>query len=97
MTTSVTPNDWFKHRPWIDEPNASVDAYVKSVAKIDDYDLKGKLEYWRECGIVIFEGAVDTATVDSLLDDVKYLIHHPKEFEITVETGGQTALPHQRS
>ena len=94
MTTTVTAADWFKGRPWIDEPNAPIEAYVNSVATIHDYDLKEKLESWNENGIVIFEGAVDTAKIDSLLNDVEYLVHHPKEnFEITVETRGQSHVP----
>ncbi len=93
MTIPVTAADWFKGRPWIDEPNAPIDAYVKSVANINDYDLKEQLESWHENGIVVFEGAVDTAKIDSLLGDVEYLVHHPKEFELTVETRGELHLP----
>jgi ectoine hydroxylase-related dioxygenase (phytanoyl-CoA dioxygenase family) len=93
MTTTVTAADWFKGRPWIDEPDAAIEAYVNSVANINDYDLKEKLESWNENGIVVFEGAVDTAKIDSLLTDVDYLVHHPKEFELTVETRGETHVP----
>ncbi|MGA9996511.1 MAG: phytanoyl-CoA dioxygenase family protein [Pyrinomonadaceae bacterium] len=89
MVTTVTPDDWFKRRPWVDEPDAAIKAYVNSVATIKDYDLKEKLESWRENGIVIFEGAVDTAKIDALLEDVDYLVQHQKEFEITVEVRGQ--------
>ena len=93
MTRTVTAADWFNRRPWIDEPNAAIEAYVKSVATINDYDLKEKLESWRENGIVIFEGAVDTAKIDSLLNDVEYLVHHQKEFELMVEMPGGIQVP----
>lgn len=85
MATTVTAADWFRHRPWIDEPNAPVGEYVKSVATIHDYNLEEKLQSWRENGIVVFEGAVETAKIDALLNDVEYLVHHQKNFEITVE------------
>lgn len=93
MTTIVTRDDWFKRRPWIDEPHPAVESYVNSVANIGDYNLKEKLENWRQDGIVIFEGAVETAKIDSLLSDVDYLVHHQKEFEITVEARGQNHYP----
>ena len=93
MPTTITAADWFNRRPWIDEPNAAIEAYVKSVATINDYDLKEKLESWKENGIVVFEGAVDTAKIDSLLNDVEYLVQNQKEFEITVETGGGNHVP----
>lgn len=93
MTRTVTAADWFNRRPWIDEPNAAIEAYVKSVATVNDYDLKEKLESWRENGIVIFEGAVDNTKIDSLLNDVEYLVHHQTEFEITVETPRGSHVP----
>jgi ectoine hydroxylase-related dioxygenase (phytanoyl-CoA dioxygenase family) len=93
MTTTVTAADWFKRRPWIDEPDAAIEAYVKSAATIHDYDLKEKLESWRENGIVIFEGAVDNARIDSLLSDIDYLVQNQKGFEITVETRGGLHVP----
>ena len=93
MTRTATIADWYKHRPWIDEPNAAIEAYVKSVPTVNDYDLKEKLESWKENGIVIFEGAVDTAKIDSLLKDVEYLVQHHKEFELMVETYGGNRVP----
>jgi phytanoyl-CoA hydroxylase len=93
LPTTVTAADWFQHRPWIDEPDAAIEAYVKSVATVHDYDLKEKLECWRENGIVIFEGAVDHSKIGSLLSDVEYLVHNQKDFEITVETPKALHVP----
>jgi phytanoyl-CoA hydroxylase len=93
MTRTATADDWFNRRPWIDEPNAAIDAYVKSVATIHDYDLKEKLKSWKENGIVIFEGAVDNTKIDSLLNDIEYLVHHRQEYEITVEMPGGGHAP----
>ncbi|MSU61412.1 MAG: hypothetical protein EXS31_03290 [Pedosphaera sp.] len=91
--TKITARDWFKKRPWIDDPYASIDDYVATEAPCKDYDLKKQLEHWRDHGIVIFENAVDTATIDALLSDIDHLVHHPTEFEITVETRGELHRP----
>ena len=32
MKRTVTAADWFNRRPWIDEPDAAIETYVKSVA-----------------------------------------------------------------
>jgi hypothetical protein len=57
---AITAQDWYRSRPWVDEPNADIDAYCRSVARPEDYDLRAKLDYWREHGVVIFEQAIDT-------------------------------------
>jgi len=81
--------NWFEQRPWIDDPGASIDAYLRSLPSLpSEYDLKAKLEHWRDHGIVIFEGAVDSSTVDSLLDDVDCLVRNPSEYEVTIDVGG---------
>jgi phytanoyl-CoA hydroxylase len=95
-TTSArtTAQDWFARRPWIDEPDASIDAYVKSVNSPPvDYDLKAQLLHWREHGIVIFENAVPHSIIDSLLADIDCLVRNPKEYELTVDLGD--GKPHQ--
>lgn len=80
-------------RPWIDEPNASIEAYVQSLAQPEDYDLPAQLEHWREHGVVIFEGALEAGAIQELLDDIDYLVRHPSEFDITVETRGERHRP----
>ncbi|MBA2269488.1 MAG: phytanoyl-CoA dioxygenase family protein [Chthoniobacterales bacterium] len=89
MSATTTAETWLSRRPWIDEPGASIDEYVSKVGPApDDYDLKDQLNHWREHGIVIFEGAVSHDTIDALLADIDYLVHHPKDFEISVDLGG---------
>jgi len=89
----TTAKDWIAQRPWIDEPDASIEKYVNSLARPEDYDLKAQLQHWRDHGIVIFENAVDPQAIDRLLADVDYLTRHPSEFDITVETRGQLHRP----
>jgi len=94
MATRTTAENWFERRPWIDEPDASIDEYVSSAPSLPvDYDLKAQLEHWREHGIVIFEQAVDERAIDALLEDVECLVTHPTEYEVTVDPGGGTHIP----
>lgn len=86
---TITARDWFIDRPWIDEPDADIDAYCRSVAHPEDYDLKAKLEYWREHGVVIFENAIDTGLLDLLQEDLDTLQGDPSGYDITVQTGGR--------
>ncbi len=92
MATITTAENWFERRPWIDEPNASIDDYIRSAPSLPtDYQLDEQLEHWREHGIVIFEKAVDEQVIDSLLEDVECLVTHPTEYEVTVDPGGGDA------
>ena len=65
-----------------------VDEYVARAAHPQDYDLRAKLEEWREAGVVVFPGCVDGALIDLLLDDIEYLSSHPSAFELDVEHKG---------
>ena len=84
-----TAQDWYTRRPWIDEPDADIDAYCRRVARPEDYDLKAKLEHWQEHGVVIFEGAIDPSLIDLLNADLDALVRAPSEHELTVEVAGR--------
>lgn len=44
--------------PWIDRPDADVDAYVRGLSSLpQEYDLRAQLHHWREQGFVVFRGA----------------------------------------
>jgi phytanoyl-CoA hydroxylase len=85
----LTAEAWHLTIPWIDYPDADIDAYVAKVAQPEDYDLKAKLECWREHGVAIFEQAVDPSLLDALQDDLAYLMDHSGDFEVLVEHAGQ--------
>ena len=94
MNIKISAQDWFQRRPWIDEPSASIDEYVRTVStRPTAYDLKEKLEHWREHGIVIFERAVEYSLIASLLNDVKCLVDHPTDYELSVDLGGGPHVP----
>ena len=54
-----------------------------------DYDLKEKLSFWKEHGIVIFENAIDPKLLDLLQADVAHLIEHAMDYDLLVEHGGK--------
>lgn len=84
----ITAENWHANKPWIDEPNCDVERYVNQVAQIEDYDLNEKLNFWKEHGVVIFENAIDTKLLDLVQEDVKYLIDHYSDYDLSVELAG---------
>jgi hypothetical protein len=82
-------DDWFKERPWLDEPGADLDAYLARQSDRLGFDLGGALRRWRDDGLVIFEGVVDPRLIDALADDVAYLRKHSRDFAIEVELRGE--------
>ncbi len=85
---TVTAQDWYKNRPWIDEPDADIQGYCRGLARPEDYDLKAKLEYWHEHGVVIFENAIDTRLIDLLNEDLDALVRTPQDHDLTIEIAG---------
>ena len=84
-----TAEDWHRSKPWIDHGDCSIADYLGQVAQPEDYNLKEKLEGWREHGVVIFEQAVDPSLLDALQEDLEYLIDHSSEFEVLIAHAGQ--------
>mgnify|MGYP005752780341 CR=1 FL=1 len=85
----ILPEAWSQQRPWLDHPEADIDAYVASLGKLPDYDLKAKLHAWKRDGIVIFEGAVSHKAIDAYLADIDLLIRNFRDYEIPVEVKGK--------
>lgn len=81
----VTAAEWHQAKPWIDYSDRDIERYVKGLANPQDYDLKAMLEHWVEHGVVIFEGAIDKKLLDLLDEDLDYLVHHNKEFELEID------------
>ena len=55
-TVESPKNLWTADLPWIDRNDADIDAYVSSLPKQPNYDLRGYLKRWRDRGLVTFEG-----------------------------------------
>jgi phytanoyl-CoA hydroxylase len=85
----LTAEDWHRTKPWIDHPDCNIADYVAQVAQPEDYNLKEKLESWREHGVVIFEQAVDPSLLDDLQADLEYLIDHSSEYEVLIDHAGK--------
>ncbi|MEO8137815.1 MAG: phytanoyl-CoA dioxygenase family protein [Betaproteobacteria bacterium] len=84
----VTVSDWMDQRPWLDLDKPDVRAYVDGLSSRSGFDLAAALERWRDDGLVIFEGVVDTRLIDALVSDVEYLRKHYMDFAIEVELLG---------
>jgi hypothetical protein len=76
--------------PWLDRPNANIDDFLKTFTLPDSYpyDLKEKLEFWRQNGYVILEKAIPTEWCDKLWEEVEYTFDHHKEFEMKALVDG---------
>jgi phytanoyl-CoA hydroxylase len=65
--------------PWIDRPDADVDAYVRALPETPaGYDLVEALHHWRRDGYVLFEQAISHQLIDQYLADMRELVanHH---------------------
>ena len=84
----VTQQDWVRGVPWIDRPDADIDAYVAGLAEPPDFDLAADLHRWKRDGYVVFESVVDPALIDALESDIDHLRRHYRDFDLLVETSG---------
>ncbi len=71
-----------------DRPEFDMADYLKQAPVPADYDLREKIEDWRENGVVIFENAVAPAEIDRFLDDIAFLCREPKAFDLEIEFRG---------
>ncbi|HVI77326.1 MAG TPA: phytanoyl-CoA dioxygenase family protein [Candidatus Acidoferrum sp.] len=86
---TVTAADYYASMPWIDRPDADIDAYVRRLPPEERDWAKHYLEAWRRDGIIILENAVDELTTDALLADIDHLVRHPAEYNLPVEVEGK--------
>ena len=83
-----TKQDWMDGVPWIDRPDADVDAYVAGLAEDPGFDLAAALHRWRRDGFMLFENVVDRRLIDALESDIDHLRRHYMDFDLLVETSG---------
>ena len=83
---------WMHDRPWIDHPDADVDAYVASLKKPPAYDLSAKLKSWQQNGFVIFEKVVSDADIEGYLEDIAVLMRDFEQYRIGIEVRGKQLI-----
>jgi ectoine hydroxylase-related dioxygenase (phytanoyl-CoA dioxygenase family) len=72
--------------PWIDRPDADVDAYVDGLREPPSGDdLKEALRSWRRDGYLVLEQGVDVALVDAYLADLQRLLSERAQHEVFVD------------
>jgi phytanoyl-CoA hydroxylase len=80
---------WNSNILFTDDANFSVEDYLRKTAAPEDFNLREKLEQWRDVGIVTFENCVDIAAIDDFLTDIVAINERRQSFEIEVEYKGQ--------
>jgi ectoine hydroxylase-related dioxygenase (phytanoyl-CoA dioxygenase family) len=85
-----TKSDWLKCRPWIDEDDSDIEAYLSGATNIlNKIALQESLSTWKEKGFVVFENVIDPATINILRSDVDYLRAHYKNYDLAAELRGE--------
>ncbi len=79
---------WNANLLLVDRHDFDVEAYVRRVPSVRDYNLREKLQQWRDDGIVVFESCVDGQLIERFLEDILYLDRHPSDFDLEVEFRG---------
>ena len=78
---AATVDDWFSSLPWIERPDANIDAYLESLDEDTPFDLRARLQEWQSRGVVVFQDDIPHDLIDSMLNDVEYLKRHDRDFE----------------
>ncbi len=80
---------WLRHQMVADRADFDIDEYLKRSTVSDDFNVREKLEQWKEIGVVVFEDAVDTALIDLLNEDIVFLAEHRKAYDLEIEFRGK--------
>ena len=91
--TVVTKQAWLDSAPWIDRPDADIDAYLARLDEDPGFDLRSALECWRRDGVVVFEQAIEPALLDAFEADLQELRTRPEAYDLTVEVRGSRHIP----
>src|SRR5690348_3730816 len=76
---------WNSNILFTDRAQFDIDDYIARAARPEDFDLRRKLEQWRDVGIVVFESCIDNGAIDALLTDIEYLKSHKERFDLEIE------------
>lgn len=88
--TITRAESWSDSLPWIDRPDADIDAYVRSVDREIHFDLGAKLRHWKEFGFAVFEQVVSQELLDMLSQDIEHLREHYSDYELSAELRGES-------
>jgi len=79
---------WNSNILFTDRADFDVDAYVARAPRPEEFNLREKLEQWRDVGIVVFESAVPESAINAFLSDIDYLKSHKDRFDLEIEVRG---------
>ena len=80
---------WNSNALPIDLAGFDIEAYVRNTPSVDDFNLREKLEEWRDLGVVTFENCIVDALIDTFLGDILFLNNRRSLFELEVEHKGR--------
>jgi phytanoyl-CoA hydroxylase len=79
---------WNNNILFTDRAEFNINDYIARAPAPEEFDLRQKLEQWRDTGIVIFESCIDDSLINALLSDIEYLKYHKASFDLEVEVRG---------
>lgn len=72
----------------LDRPDFDLSSYLANAGAPNDYNLREKMEQWRDEGVVVFENSVEPESIERFLQDIDFLCAHPKSFDVEIEFRG---------
>lgn len=91
----VAPDIWMRDRPWIDHPEADIEAYIATLKQHPDYDLAAQLAHWQQYGYAVFEAALPEARIEACLADIEYFRGNFSAYDIPIEVRGEQLTSRQ--
>jgi ectoine hydroxylase-related dioxygenase (phytanoyl-CoA dioxygenase family) len=78
-----------KELPWIDRPEADIDAFARNYPKPVSFNLAEKLKFWRKYGYVVFRNTVSHELIDQYLAELEHLRSHFHDYLVSIEVRGE--------
>jgi phytanoyl-CoA hydroxylase len=79
---------WQQNILFTDTPDFDVRAYIAQTPHLGDYNLREKLETWRDIGVVVFENCISNNLIEAFLRDISHLCENSANFALSVEYKG---------
>jgi phytanoyl-CoA hydroxylase len=88
----ILPETWSANLPWVDRPEADIEAFVRRNSNQYSFELMTALKAWKRDGVVIFENVVPPALLAEFEADLAHLLGNHKDYGIPIEVRGKQTL-----
>jgi phytanoyl-CoA hydroxylase len=82
-------NDLTLDMPWIDHPDADIEAFIRNYRKPVSFDLATQLKAWKKNGYIVFQNIVSHELIDQYVAEVNHLRERFHEYIIPIEVRGK--------